>query len=104
MSGLLKSYQIGKIEGKKFYGRQTQTENEWLMEGYFLQSEDQKDDLNMQNRLASAEQQLYEITHSFSYRAILKLAVIPVPVRQRIKALLLRVYRIFENQERKIRR
>ncbi len=100
----LKSYQIGKIEGKKFYGRQTQTENEWLMEGYFLQSEDQKDDLNMQNRLASAEQQLYEITHSFSYRAILKLAVIPVPVRQRIKALLLRVYRIFENQERKIRR
>lgn len=62
--------------------------NEWLLNGYLLIDGASSSIVELRNQLKSAEYQINEIYHSFSYRLALMMMKVPIPFRRQIKAVL----------------
>lgn len=54
---------------------------------------------NLQERLEEVERNLYEVTNSFTYRAVQMIAKIKIPFRKQIKNTLLKVYRLIRKRK-----
>lgn len=64
-------------------------DNEWLITNYLMLNGRRDACARLQERLNSAERQLSEIYHSFSYQLLLKLVKVPIPFRRQLKEILL---------------
>ncbi len=81
------------LSGENQYQR-GKVDYEWLLMGsLFLDGGEGC--MELKGRLAEAERQLGEIADSFTYRAVLRLAGMPIPFRRQVKQVMMRIYRMW---------